>query len=79
MARKRSFTFAGNESPLFGEVEDYKVLIRNTWPVNAELVKFTQPETFLTQQVNDIRVVLRNTGTTVLNNATINWSLNGTP
>ncbi|MFA6704815.1 MAG: GEVED domain-containing protein [Bacteroidales bacterium] len=71
--------FAGNESPLFGEVEDYKVLIRNTWPVNAELVKFTQPETFLTQQVNDIRVVLRNTGTTVLNNATINWSLNGTP
>lgn len=74
-----SLPFTGSDQPLFGEVEDYKVLIRNTWPVNAELVKFTSPETFLTVQQNNIKVVLRNTGTTTLTSATIHWSLNGIP
>lgn len=71
--------FEGNESPNLGEVEDYKVLIRSTYPVNAELVKFTYPEEFLSQQTNDIRVVLRNTGTSTLNSATIHWTMNDTP
>lgn len=74
-----STPFEANEQPIVGEVEDYKVLIRSTTPVNAELVKFTQPLEFLNQQTNDIRLVLRNTGTTTLNSATINWTMNGTP
>ncbi len=69
--------FDGDAQPPFGEVEDYKVLIRNTWPINAELVKFTKPETFLSQQQNDINLILRNAGTSTLNAATINWSMNG--
>ncbi|MFA7081870.1 MAG: GEVED domain-containing protein [Bacteroidales bacterium] len=75
--RSKFPVFNGDESPTFGEVEDYKVLVRNTWPVNAELVKFTQPETFLTQQLNNINVVLRNAGTTALTSARINWLMNG--
>ncbi len=71
--------YGANENPTLGEVEDYKVLVRNTTPVNAELVKFTQPGDFLNVQNNDIRVVLRNTGTSTLNSATINWTMNGTP
>ena len=43
----------------------------------SELVKFTKPETFLSQQQNDINLILRNAGTSTLNAATINWSMNG--
>lgn len=68
--------FTGDQSPLFGEVEDYKVLVRDTWPVNAELVKFTKPESFLTSQESDINIVLRNAGNTTLTSATIHWSMN---
>ncbi|MBP1645308.1 MAG: hypothetical protein H6Q16_883 [Bacteroidetes bacterium] len=77
--RGGNLPYGADESPTLGEVEDYKVLVRNTTPINAELVKFTQPGDFLNVQNNDIRVVLRNTGTSTLNSATINWTMNGTP
>lgn len=76
---KNSEPFTGADSPTAGEVEDYKVLIRDTWPVNAELMKFTSPNEFLTEQTNDIKVVLRNTGKTNLTSATIHLTNNDGP
>ncbi len=68
--------FYADASPNGGEVEDYKVFVRDTWDVNAELMKFTKPEEFLITQTHDVKVVLRNTGKTTLNNATIHWKRN---
>ncbi|MFA6199693.1 MAG: GEVED domain-containing protein [Bacteroidales bacterium] len=71
-----STPFTANESPTGGEVEDYKVLVRDTWDVNAELMKFTEPLELLHNQKNNVRVILRNTGKTLLSNATIHWTNN---
>ena len=53
-----SYVWQATEEMKNGEVEDYKVFVRDTWDHNAELVKFTSPDEFLESQVQDVKVVL---------------------
>ncbi|MCH3924253.1 MAG: GEVED domain-containing protein [Bacteroidales bacterium] len=58
-----------------GEIEDYKIQIRNMEDVNAELMRFVTPvKDTLTRQA--LKVELKNTGRQTLTNATITWKLN---
>jgi len=74
--KNSSYTWQATEEIKNGEVEDYKVFVRDTWDHNAELVKFTSPNEFLESQVQDVKIVLRNTGKTPMSSATIHWTRN---
>ncbi|MDR0971953.1 MAG: GEVED domain-containing protein [Bacteroidales bacterium] len=70
-----SSPFGADASPLAGEVEDYLVFVMDPFQTNAEMVKFTSPDNFLSTPEHEIKCVLRNAGLTTITSATINWSM----
>ena len=71
--------FDGCTPPIAGEVEDYLVTVVNPQDYDAELMKFISPTALLVNPVNDVTVVLRNTGVQPLTSATITWQTNDDP